>query len=231
MKRFAIAAALLLLLTAAGTAVQAGTNVTVDPAAINLGYMNVFNLPAPWGDGAYQWGSAWGFVDLTAVYAGNDLTLGPNHIGDPNEYWYRCVDGAVPPNCGGPGAPGNKIMEANAYAEVTGPLAGQTLTFTGMVESYSLTAAHTVIAFIKDFASDFSSFNQSTVVLSSTGPFSISLATVNDPSRHVQWGFQMVGPDVWITDVDQFGSITIGPYNEISTKPTSWGAIKSLYHQ
>jgi hypothetical protein len=234
MRTLATAAILALLIPIAGLALSAGpaqaqTTVTVDPAAINLGYMNVYNLPSD--GGAFQFGSSWGFGDLTAVYSGNYLTLGPNTIGDPNEYWYQCVGDSIPPNCGGPGAPGNKIMEANAYAEVNdGSLAGQTVTFSGVVTGYSLTSAHTVVAFVKDYASDFSSFNQATVPLTATGPFTISLATVNDPTRHVQWGFQMVGVDVWITDVGPYGSITVGPDGSVPTKPTTWGHVKSLYN-
>ncbi|MBN1886005.1 MAG: hypothetical protein JW876_10855 [Candidatus Krumholzibacteriota bacterium] len=225
MRKFAIAICVALLLPAAALA-QVG--VTVDSAVLNLGFMNVYNLPAPDGDGAYQFGQPWGFADLTAVYDGYDLTLGPNTIGDPNEYWYQCVGGAVPPNCGGPGAPGNKIMEANGYAEVTGPYAGQTVTFTGNVLAYSLTDAHVVYAFVKDYAPDYSSFNEQVIPLTEIGPFTVSLNTVNDPARHVQWGFQMVGVNVWVTDVEPFGSITIGPDYSIGTETSTWGAIKSL---
>ena len=225
MRKFAIALCVALLLPAAAMA-QVG--VTVDAAVLNLGFMNVYNLPAPDGDGAWQFGQPWGFVDLTAVYDGYDLTLGPNTIGDPNEYWYQCVGSYVPPNCGGPGAPGNKIMEANAYAEVTGPYAGQTVTFTGDVLAYSLTDAHVVYAFVKDYAPDYSSFVEQSIPLTAVGPFTVSLATINDPARHVQWGFQMVGVNVWVTDVEPFGSITIGPDYSIDVETSSWGAIKSL---
>jgi hypothetical protein len=225
MKKFAIVAIFALLLPAA---VQAQVGVTVDETVLNLGFMNVYNLPAPDGDGSFQFDSGWGFADLTAVYSGYDLTLGPNTIGDPNEYWYQCVGSAVPPDCGGPGAPGNKIMEANAYAQVTDTYSGQAVTFTGEVIAYSLTEAHTVIAFIKDFAPDYSSFEWNFVELDAVGPFSVSLNTLAGAGRHVQWGFQMVGVNVWVTDVAQFGSITIGPDYEIANESKSWGAIKEM---
>jgi hypothetical protein len=226
MRTLAIAALVASLMVCAGVA-QAAT-VTVDPLTLTNGYMNVFELPA--NGGAYLWGSGWGFGDLTAVYSGSNLTLGPNTIGDPNEYWYQCVGSAVPPNCGGPGAPGNKNMEANSYAEVNdGSLAGQTVTFNGVVLANSLTSAHTVVAFVKDYAPDFSSFNVSAVALTAPGPFTVSLATVNDPARHVQWGFQTVGPNVWVTDLAPFGTITIGPEGAVATQPSTWGRVKSLY--
>ena len=41
------------------------------------------------------------------------------------------------------------------------------------------------------------------------GPFSISLETDPGLGRHVQWGFQSVGVNVWITDIDPFGSVVI----------------------
>ncbi len=221
------------LLVFAGTAFAGSAHavdVTVNPATINLGYMNVFNLPVPDGDGSYQFGSGWGFADLTASYSGSNLTLGPNTIGDPNEYWYRCVGSATPPNCGGPGAPGNKIMEANGYAQVDdGSLAGVTVNFSGVVLASSLTSAHQAFAFIRDFAPDFSSSNQQIIPLPASGSFSLSLATINDPARHVQYGFQLKGVNVWVTDVAQFGSITIGPETPTPAAIASWGKVKNWY--
>ncbi len=228
LRRFATALAVL----ACAALVQPAhaVDVTVNPATINLGFMNVSNLPAPDGDGAYQFGSPWGFADLNASYSGSNLTLSPNTIGDPNEYWYRCVGSATPPNCGGPGAPGNKIMEANGYAEINdGSLAGQTVSFSGIVMSNSLTSAHVAYAFVKDFAADYSSFNAQVIPVPASGSFVVSLNTVNDPSRHVQYGFQMVGVNVWATDVGPFGSVTIGPYLPTPSKSASWGRIKTLY--
>jgi hypothetical protein len=200
-------------------AAWADVTVTVDPTAIKLGYMNVFNLPVD--GGAFQFGSGWGIADLNAAYSGSNLTLSPNTIGDPAPYWY------LP--SGGPGATGNKIMEANMYAEPAGSLPGQNVTFVGSVLSNSLASSHHAIAFIKDFAFDFSSFNVVSVPLPASGPFSITLATVADPARHVQYGFQTVGPCVWVTDVAQYGSVTIGPVFPTPTQHSTWGNLKALY--
>ena len=200
-------------------AARADVTVTVDPAAIKNGYMNVYNLPID--GGGFQFASGWGTLDLTATYSGNDLTLGPNCIGDPNAFWY--IGG------GAPGHPGNKIMEANMYAEPAGSLPGQTVTFTGNVLTNTLTSAHVTIAFIKDFAPDFSSFNVVSVPLPASGSFTLSLATVNDPARHVQYGFQMTGVNVWVTDLAPFGSVTIGPLAPVPAQQPSWGSLKSLY--
>jgi PEP-CTERM motif len=190
----------------AAVRVNADTTVTVDPGATWLGFMNVSNLPSA--GGAYQFGGSWGTADLVATFTGDVLCLGPNSIGDPDPYWYTPA--------GGPGSTGNKIMGANMYVQPDdGTFTNQTLTFTGNVLSDTLTSSvdpngngWTSVAFIKDFAPDYSSFNFSTVALT-PGVFSISLATINDPARHVQYGFETIGPDVWITDAGQYGSIKV----------------------
>jgi len=120
-------------------------------------------------------------------------------------------------------------MEANTYAEVTDGLAGQVVNFSGLVMSNTLTDAHIAYAFIKDFAPDYSSFVESKITLGGPGLFSLSLETSNELGRHVQWGFQMVGVNVWVTDVEPFGTIVFGRDPEVATDNASWGEIKSLY--
>jgi hypothetical protein len=186
------------LLFGATLSVRADATVSVDPGASWLGYMNVFELPS--NGGGYVFGQPWGTADLRATFSGPVLTLAPNTIGDPNPFWYQ--------GGGGPGAPGNKTMDANFYQETTGVYGGQTLTFTGNVLLNSLTTAHSAVAFIKDFAPDYSSSVSTTIALN-PGVFSISLLTVNDPNRHIQFGFEMIGPDVWVTDVAPFGVVNI----------------------
>ncbi len=185
-----------------GTGTPAGADalVTVDPNATWLGFMNVYELPA--NGGGYVFGSPWGTADLPATFSGAVLTLAPNSIGDPSPFWY--IGG------GGPGAPGNKIMEANMYVETGGGLlGGQTVTFAFTVLTNTFTSAHSSYAFIRDFAPDYSSFNQAIVALTTPGDYSISLATLPDPTRHVQYGFQTVGVNVWITDVEPYGFVQV----------------------
>lgn len=188
-------------------AAQANTIVSVDPSASWQGFMNVFEIPAH--GGAYVFGSSWGTPDLTAVFSGPVLTLGPNTINDPSSFWYTPA--------GGPGATGNKTMDANMYIEQpAGTYAGQTLTFKGKVLSNSLVSPYTSVAFIKDFAPDYSS-NVSVTVPLTAGPFSISLPAINDPARHVQYGFETIGPDVWATDVGPYGNVQITGVPEPAT--------------
>ena len=191
--------------------------VTVDPGATWNGYMNVFNLPSA--GGGYQFGSGWGTADLTASFSGPTLTLGPNTIGDPNPYWYT--------PSGGPGATGNKIMEANFYVEpAAGTYTGVSMHFIGLVLSNTMAGktdangnGWTANAFIKDFASDYSSSIEASVPLVN-GAFDINLTTINDPSRHVQYGFQVKGPDVWVTDVAPYGNIQITA--DAVPEPSQW---------
>jgi hypothetical protein len=182
------------------------TNVYVDSRKPWVGFMNVFNKPQD--GGAYQFGSGWGTADLCAVFNGFGLKLSPNTIGDPASYWYT--------PSGGPGSVGNKTMDASMYVEI-GSLPGRNLTFSGTVLSNTLVRASntnaigngwTSVAFIKDFAPDYSSVNSVAVPLT-PGAFSISMNTVNDPARHVQYGFETIGPDVWVTDVAPFGNVLI----------------------
>jgi hypothetical protein len=196
---------------------SADTSITVNPADNWIGFMNVFEIPQH--GGGYVFGSSWGTADLTAVFNGPVLTLGPNCINDPSPFWYT--------PSGGPGSVGNKIMDANMYVETTGTYTGQTLTFSGNVLSNTLfghTDANgngwTSVAFIKDFAPDYSS-NVSITVPLTPGGFSISLPTINNPARHIQYGFETIGPDVWITDVGPYGNIQVTAVPE----PTTLGAL------
>jgi hypothetical protein len=187
--------------------------VTVDPSASWVGFMNVSDKPQD--GGTYQFGSTWGTADLTATFSGPVLTLGPNSINDPSNYWYT--------PSGGPGSVGNKTMDANMYVETTGVYTGQTLTFTGNVLSNTLVGSvnqigngWTSVAFIKDFAPNYSSSTSTTVALT-PGVFSISLPTINDPARHIQYGFETIGPDVWATDVGPYGNIQLSAVPEPAT--------------
>ncbi len=174
-----------------------------DSSTTWLGFMNVSELPS--NGGGFVFGSSWGVPDLTATFddANHKLTLSPNTVGDPNPFWYTPA--------GGPGATGNKIMEANLYVETNGGvLGGQTVTFQGTILADTLASSHHSFIFIKDFAPDYSSSVSMTIPITAAGAFSISLATINDPARHVQYGFQTIGADVWITDTAPFGNVMIG---------------------
>jgi len=198
-----------------GSSMALAVTVTVDPGTLTNGFMNVSNLPVgatvlPTGfaangpaDGAPVFSSGWGPGDLVSSFSGTTLTLAANQIGDPNIFWYQGPN----QNNGAPGAPGNKIMDANLYAETTGTFVNENLTFTGVVLSNALNGAvnpynnttYSSVAFIKDFAPDFSSFTQVTVPLT-PGVFSISKLTSANPLNHIQYGFETIGSNVWAGD-------------------------------
>ena len=86
-------------------------------------------------------------------------------------------------------------MDANIYNETTGTYVDTTLTFTFDVLADTLASPYTAGGFIRDFAPDYSSFTQSFVTLT-TGEDSISLLTSANPGDHVQFGFDLDGPDI-----------------------------------
>jgi hypothetical protein len=178
----------------------ASAQVTVSPgnsSAPWLGFMNVYNLPSA--GGGFQFASGWGVPDLNVSFnnPASRFTFSPNTIGDPNPYWYT--------PSGGPGAAGNKIMEANLYVQ-DNSLAGQTVRFQGEILSNTLTSAHTAMIFIRDFNADYSVLVETSIPVT-VGNFDISLATT--PGHNIQYGFQMKGVNVWSTDVAQFGSFVV----------------------
>ena len=202
------------LLLVGAVAKSDAVTYTVDPLATWNGYMNVFdNINPGYGmaaAGGYQFGSPWGTADLRATFTGPTLSLKANTINPPSgladAYWFN------------PNQTGNKIMDANFYQEFNGPLAGQNVTFTGNVLANSLLGpvdlngrGWTAVAFIKDFAPDFSSSVSTTVPLTSLGVFSISQVAINDPARHLQFGFEVIGPDVWSANSLAIPSVDIGP--------------------
>lgn len=195
----------------ASTAAFGQSTVYVDESGPQwLGFMNVSELPS--NGGAYVFGSSWGVPDLRVEFddANSKMTFLPNSINDPNEFWYQNTSGMAPDpvNPGGPGQAGNKYMEANLYQEATDVYNGQTLTFEGEILSNSFTQAHEAFIFVRDFAPDYSS-SVDVFVPVTAGPFSLSLATDAGAGRHVQWGFQVKGENVWITDIAPFGNMMV----------------------
>jgi len=127
---------------------QADTIVTVDPSASWLGFMNVSNLPSA--GGAYQFGSGWGTADSGGHLSGPVLTLAPNSITDPSSYWYLPA--------GGPGSTGNKTMDANNVCRTgRGYVCRSNPDVQGKRPQQFTGEPYTSVAFIKDFAPNYSS--------------------------------------------------------------------------
>lgn len=190
-----------LLFTAADSLAQ--VTVGVDPGVTWSGFMNVFELDTT----TFVFSSSWATADLNASFSGTTLTLTPNtsisrDVPLSDTFWWTA------------GGQGNKSMFANFFTQ-NDTLTGQTITFTGTVVANTLASPYTSKAFIRDFAPDYSSFNTVTAPLVN-GVFSISLATINDPSRHIQYGFETDGPNARLDQVAGFGSVVVEPVPEPS---------------
>lgn len=177
-----------------------------------IGFMNVFDNPKDGNIGGFVFGNGWGIADLVAEEDGglNTVTLKPNRVNDPDPFWTAAGQ-----------LEGNKIMDATYYIEDDN-LAGTSFTFNANVisntlNSSGLSIAYTYKAFIKVFASDYSSVlqevNNTTLA---PGDFTLSLdATGYVSGEHIQYGFEVIGPNInadvaFDTDYDNLGSIVIG---------------------
>ncbi|WP_412561692.1 T9SS type A sorting domain-containing protein [Winogradskyella sp. MIT101101] len=188
------------------------TAFSPDPTGNGLGFMNVFDNPKDGTIGGFQFESGWGIPDLIAELdtGANSVTLKPNRIGDTNVYWQ--TDGVLE---------GNKIMDANCFIQ-DDTLAGSVFSFTGEVTSNTimdsgLSIPYTTIAFIKVFASDFSSVLAEDTAVLNEGTFLLNMdATSYNSGEHVQYGFQFIGPNInsrpeFDTDYNNLGSIVVEP--------------------
>ncbi|MEM1083090.1 MAG: PEP-CTERM sorting domain-containing protein [Verrucomicrobiota bacterium] len=213
---------------------KAATTVTYDNSFAGS-FMNVHELTANGGGGkgGFVFGGGWGVSDLVAIQdvPSTSVTLSPNSVGDPNEFWYQNTSGAAPDpvNPGGPGQLGNKWMEANFFNEVgDGSLAGEELTFSVDVTAFSFTAAHTLQLFIADFEAGFANPIFTEVAVNGTGVATVTANLTNNPTNIVQYGFRVSGENVWVTDVAPFGSATIGAIPEPSAALLGFAGLAGL---
>lgn len=163
------------------------------------GYMNVFDN-AGGAQGGFLFGSNWGAADLRASHTGDSLTLLPNTNGYADvvddagrAYWTNSPDGGVTA-----GPDGNKWLEANYYLEATTPdntgWNGQSLTFSGNIDGFTLDNRYSTVAFIKtlDVANGFSTVQNVEHSITSTGNFALSLDILQG-NYIAQIGFTMSG--------------------------------------
>jgi hypothetical protein len=195
------------LLIGAVTAQSQTTNVYLDPSLGWVGFMNVFELPA--NGGAFVFNSAWGTAALPAVFNGSLLTIGPNvntYDSTNDSFWVN------------PDGSGNKTCDASFYIQ-DDTLAGSTVTFSGYCDTNTLVAPYTCVAFIKDFASDFSSSVSATAIPVTGQTFSVTLATSS--GDHIQYGFETIGPDANPATVASLGSVIVSSNAVVPPPPAS----------
>ena len=170
-----------------------------------IGYMNVFNL-----DGSYNFGSGWEVAQLksTPSVASNTLTLQPNfntYANTPNDpFWVNQTTGE-----------GAKTMEALTFVEPGATFNGQDLTFSGVVQGYTLDDAYTVKFFIKALNPDdnFADALGGAKVLDlpASGAFTVSATAAELPAGLlIQYGFSVTGRNANPANEAALGSVVIG---------------------
>lgn len=212
-KLFASLALASVIAAATTTSAQAQILVTPNFSDNWVAYMDVFEN-AGGSKGAFVFGQGWGLLDARSVLTPTSLSLQPNFntyengLGDP--FWR---------DNGGAGPNGNKWMEASSYIESNdGSLIGSTLTFSGLIGSYSLLSPnYTATAFIKALnpTDGWSLVGGSTATIDSTGAFSIQAdlsSLPNPPSSYVvQYGFTVAGINANPVNGAAFGSVVVVP--------------------
>lgn len=197
---------------------NAQVTVTSDVTHTYNGYMNWFENSSG-SKGAFANGSPWGPADLkttiapagTGGFANGAITLQPNfnaYANNPGDAYWRDNAGA------GPG--GNKWMEANTYVEYApNTYPGGDLTFKADINSNTLDANYTAVAFIKtlDPNNGYAAVTHKTVPLGATGTsFTVTALNSEINTAHVvQFGFTVEGLNANPDNEATLGSVVITP--------------------
>jgi autotransporter-associated beta strand protein len=192
-----------------------------------VGYMNVFENDAG-SQGGPVFGSGWGVSDLkTTILArpgsginveNNILELFPNfntYADNPGDAFWRDNGGA------GPG--GNKWMEANTFVEDPN-ITQETVTFSGRIDSYTLSPDYTAQAFIKvlDPNAGYASVYSDTVDLAGLNDFSLTADTFFFTALLLQTGFSVSGLNANPADEATLGSVRITTMPSPEPPPLEW---------
>jgi len=192
-----------------------------------IGYMNVFENDAG-SQGGPVFGSGWGVSDLkTTILArpgsginveNNILELFPNfntYADNPGDAFWRDNGGA------GPG--GNKWMEANTFVEDPN-ITQETVTFSGRIDSYTLSPDYTAQAFIKvlDPNAGYASVYSDTVDLAGLNDFSLTADTFFYAGLLLQTGFSVSGLNANPADEATLGSVRITTMPSPEPPPLEW---------
>ena len=189
-----------LLIGAMTAQAQTATNVTVDPSKYWQGWMNVF----PASGTKVLFGTNWDTSALDANFQGGKVLVftpsvriskqSPTNAADPS--WW---------NADGTGA---RKMDASYYVN-DDTLAGKFVTFSGYCLSNTLAAPYSnnITAFIKDLDTNWNVKASITVKLTSGQSFSFALQTTNN--HHVEYGFEMVGPNASSSNIASLGQVLV----------------------
>lgn len=194
-----------------------------------FGFMNVFDNNGG-AQGGYIFGSPWGLADVkttvnvsnTGTYIGDNLTLQPN---------FNAYNGADSFWSDGLGN-GNKFMEANTYVEFT-PITDASATFTGTINSYTLSGAYDAFAFIKVLnpGNGYSLDLFQTVDLASLSQFTVTADLSAHSGKLLQMGFLVSGLNANPLNEAALGSVIVtitSPIPEPSTYALIGGALAGI---
>ena len=202
-----------------------------------IGYMNVFNNNAG-SQGGFVFGSGWGIPDLkTTVLArpgtginveNNILELFPNFNTYANSlsgnnadraFWTNSTDGGATP-----GPSGNKWMEALTFVEEPG-LARDSVTFSGRIDSYTLSGDYAAQAFIKvlDPAAGYTAVYNDSLNLAGLSDFSLTAeGLVLYSGLLLQMGVSVSGINANPAAAASLGSVRITTNPSPAPPPIEW---------
>jgi hypothetical protein len=160
-------------------------NVSIDGSNAWKGFVTAYNVS----DSNYAFNFAYDVEKNKTTITSNKIILQPNFIiwtsEKSNVAWFD--NGTTP----------NKFIEASSYVE-NNALAGSDLTFSAEIDSYTIDAGYTVVAFIKalDPNNDYATIvNRNRTLTSTMSSFSISATGDELQSGYViQYGFSVTGP-------------------------------------
>ena len=150
--------------------------------------------------------------DLSADFTSlNSVTLSPT-VRATNPSWYNPLGGGID-------SVGTKTLRSFLYG--TSFNLNQdfsSIEFSGNVTDFNLGTniagtPYTLRAIVRDFTSS-ADLVQTILPITTQGQFTLQHALIEGTNRQVQWGLQLVGPNIWPTDEAQFataGSVTVVP--------------------
>ncbi len=211
------------------------TNVTVNPSTNWQGWMIVRALPASgqaYDGGANVFGTNWDTEYLDASFLPTNVLVftpsseisGNSPISATDPSWWN-VDGN-----------GARQMDAIYYVN-DDSMAGKQVTFSGYCLTNTLEVPYrtNITAFIKEFNADFSETISITTTQMTKGFFSLTLPPTN--ANHVQYGFEMVGPNAKSSNLANLGWVVISSNANAVVPPvvqsanitgTSWGSASNI---
>jgi hypothetical protein len=159
-------------------------------------------------------GSNPGAANLVASWAStNNVTLSPA-LGITNSLWYDPVGGGV-------GSEGTRTQNAFLFGQASNlNETYSSLQFAGNVTDFNLGTniagtPYTLRAIVRDFAlSGPANIIESILPITTEGSFFLDHTFSAGTNRRVQWGLQLIGPNIWPEDEAQLataGSVTVVP--------------------